>query len=71
VQQVGGSFGAAVVAMILQLQVAHHPAGPAGLAAAFGVTFWWSLAFTVLAAGAAPALEAGEDLIAASLPIAM
>ncbi len=49
-QQVGGSFGAAVVAMILQLQVAYHPAGPAGLAAAFGVTFWWSLAFTVLAA---------------------
>jgi EmrB/QacA subfamily drug resistance transporter len=51
VLQVGGSFGAAVlVAVILGGQVADHAgAGAAGLAVAFGHTFWWCLGFTVLA----------------------
>ena len=51
VMQVGGSFGAAVlVAVILGGEVADHAgAGAAGLAVAFGQTFWWCLGFTVLA----------------------
>jgi EmrB/QacA subfamily drug resistance transporter len=50
-QYLGGSFGAAVlVAVILGRQAAAHAAaGPAGLAIAFGHTFWWCLAFTALA----------------------
>jgi EmrB/QacA subfamily drug resistance transporter len=44
-QQVGGAFGTAVLAVILARQAAGHP-----LAIAFDDTFWWSLAFTALAA---------------------
>jgi hypothetical protein len=43
-QQVGGAFGTAVLAVILARQAAAHP-----LAVAFDHTFWWSLAFTALA----------------------
>jgi EmrB/QacA subfamily drug resistance transporter len=54
-QQVGGAFGASVLAVILQRQVAGHSgAGLAGAAAAFGATFWWCLGLTAL--GLAPAL---------------
>ena len=53
-QQLGGSFGAAVVAVILETQIAaHHVAGAAGLATAFAGTFWWTLALTALALPAA------------------
>jgi MFS family permease len=55
-QQVGGAFGAAVLAVILERQIAAHAgsaglglAHTAGLAAAFGATFWWCLGFTALA----------------------
>jgi EmrB/QacA subfamily drug resistance transporter len=49
-QQVGGSFGTAIMAMILQTQLAAHVAtGTAGRAAAFDNTFWWSIAFTAIA----------------------
>jgi hypothetical protein len=62
VQQVGGSFGAAVLVVILARQAAAHPAARAAvysaaqaaahsaeLATAFGHTFWWSVGFTALA----------------------
>jgi EmrB/QacA subfamily drug resistance transporter len=49
VQQIGGSFGAAVIAVILQTQMAAHPNGSAGLALAFAHTFWWSLGLAALA----------------------
>jgi EmrB/QacA subfamily drug resistance transporter len=51
VQFVGGAFGAAVlVAVILDREIAAHAAaGAAGLATAFGDTFWWCTGFTVLA----------------------
>ena len=50
VQQVGASFGTAVLAVILQHQAASHATGGnAGLATAFGHTFWWAVAFTALA----------------------
>jgi len=48
-QQIGGSFGTAVLAVVLDSALARHPGGPAEAAAAFGHTFWWSIAFTVLA----------------------
>jgi EmrB/QacA subfamily drug resistance transporter len=50
-QFVGGSFGAAVlVAVILDRQTAAHAAaGAAGLATAYGNTFWWCTGFTALA----------------------
>jgi EmrB/QacA subfamily drug resistance transporter len=51
-QQVGGSFGTAVLIVILELQVTRP--GTAGLATAFDRTFWWAIGFTV--AGALPAL---------------
>lgn len=49
VQQIGGSFGAAVIAVILQTQMVAHANGSAGLALAFGHTFWWSLGLAALA----------------------
>jgi EmrB/QacA subfamily drug resistance transporter len=47
-QQVGASFGTAVLAVILQRQVADHGMSADGLATAFGHTFWWAVAFTAL-----------------------
>jgi EmrB/QacA subfamily drug resistance transporter len=47
-QQIGASFGTAVLAMILARQTAAHP-GAAGEAIAFGHTFAWALGFTVIA----------------------
>jgi EmrB/QacA subfamily drug resistance transporter len=45
-QQLGGSFGTAVLAVILEGAVtAHH----GGLAAAFDVAFWWSAGFSAVA----------------------
>ena len=49
VQQIGGAFGAAVIAVILQTQMAAHANGSAGLALAFAHTFWWSLGLAALA----------------------
>lgn len=46
VQTVGASFGAAVLAVVLQHQLADHPGSPA---AAFAATFWWTIGFTALA----------------------
>jgi EmrB/QacA subfamily drug resistance transporter len=43
-QQIGGAFGTAVLAVILARQAAAHP-----VAVAFDNTFWWSLAFTAVA----------------------
>jgi len=52
-QQVGGSFGTAVLTVILELQLT-GPGHGAGLVTAFDRTFWWAIGFTV--AGALPAL---------------
>jgi hypothetical protein len=48
-QQVGGSFGAAVLAMILQRQSAARPATVTAQTVAFDHAFWWAVGFTVLA----------------------
>jgi EmrB/QacA subfamily drug resistance transporter len=47
-QQVGASFGTAVLAVILQHQ-SRGATDAAGLADAFGHTFWWAVGFTALA----------------------
>jgi protein-S-isoprenylcysteine O-methyltransferase Ste14 len=50
VQQVGGSFGAAVLAVILATQLASHAVLTAAIrVAAFDTAFWWAIGFTVLA----------------------
>ncbi|GAB3844969.1 MDR family MFS transporter [Dactylosporangium cerinum] len=54
-QQLGGSFGVAVVAVVLQRQVTDATDAAAGrpnldqIAGAFGNTFWWTVALTVVA----------------------
>ena len=49
-QQIDGSFGTAILAMILTTQLhAHAASGLSGQATAFGTAFWWSLGFTVIA----------------------
>ncbi|MFB7500729.1 MDR family MFS transporter [Streptomyces sp. NPDC056161] len=47
--QVGGSFGVAVAAVVLQHELAGHPGGPAAHASGFGVAFLWMTALTVIA----------------------
>jgi hypothetical protein len=60
-QQVGASFGTAVLAVILQHQAAGRAAaGATGLAAAFGHTFWWAVGFTAAAFIPALLLPAGR-----------
>jgi len=46
-QQLGGSFGIAILAVVLQQGISDHPG--AGLASAFADTYWWALGFTALA----------------------
>ncbi|HUN34273.1 MAG TPA: MDR family MFS transporter [Trebonia sp.] len=45
-QQVGGSFGTAVLAVILEEAIASHHGA---LASAFDIAFWWSVAFSAAA----------------------
>ncbi|MEV0401423.1 MDR family MFS transporter [Actinoallomurus sp. NPDC050550] len=61
-QQVGGSFGTAVLAVVLQRSIAAHAdGGPAGRASAFDVAFWWSIGFTAAAIVLALWLPAGSQ----------
>jgi EmrB/QacA subfamily drug resistance transporter len=55
-QQLGGSFGAATLAVILQSQLTAHPAD-----IAYADTFWWAIAFTVVAVVPALALHRGKS----------
>jgi drug/metabolite transporter (DMT)-like permease len=53
-QQLGGAFGAAILALILQHQIhstrpATPPPSPAGLSSAFATTFTWALIVAALA----------------------
>ena len=45
-QQIGGSFGTAVLAVILTAALAAHPGD---LSAGFDVAFWWAAGFSVVA----------------------
>jgi EmrB/QacA subfamily drug resistance transporter len=48
VQRVGAPFGVTVVAVILQGYLANATGTAAGIAGAFGTTFWWILAFSIV-----------------------
>jgi EmrB/QacA subfamily drug resistance transporter len=48
-QQVGGSFGVAVLAVLLEGFAANVAPSAAGLATAFNQAFWWAIAFTGVA----------------------
>jgi len=50
IQQVGGSLGAATLAVILAAQMAgHSPVSAADQLAAFHTAFWWAIGFSLLA----------------------
>jgi EmrB/QacA subfamily drug resistance transporter len=74
-QQLGGSFGAAVLTVILEGAIAAHPAAPAN---AFHVAFWWSAAFSAVAvllslwlpgAQRAPEASHGNSLVQRTDPV--
>jgi MFS family permease len=71
IQQVGGSFGSAILALILAgALTSHHAATAAASALAFNTAFWWAIAFTAIALIPAlllPAVQtppAGQDTTA-------
>jgi MFS family permease len=49
-QQLGGSFGVAILAVVLQRQLIAQAHSGGSVAAAYGHTFWWALGFIALAA---------------------
>src|SRR5262249_5059332 len=49
IQQVGGSFGSAILALILARALASHHLAAATRALAFHTAFWWAIALTALA----------------------
>jgi EmrB/QacA subfamily drug resistance transporter len=49
VLQVGGSFGAAVLSVVLAHQLSRGAATTAAHAIAFNTAFWWSIGFSILA----------------------
>ena len=50
VQQVGGSFGSAVLALILaSALLSHRAVTPAARGLAFDTAFWWAIGLTALA----------------------
>jgi EmrB/QacA subfamily drug resistance transporter len=61
-QQVGTSFGIAIVAVVLQSQLAH------GATAAFHGAFWWSIGITIAAIVPALALPAARPAAPAAIP---
>jgi MFS family permease len=76
-QQLGGSFGVSVLAVVLQRQLLTHVHHAGNLAAAYGHTFWWALAFIALAAiptallpGTTPEKAPGQPNGASTEPVA-
>ena len=50
-QTIGGAFGSAILATVLQRQTAGHAVSDLhAVAHSFNVTFWWAIGFTVVAA---------------------
>ena len=68
-QQVGGSFGVAVLAVILQTAaVGAHTLD--GIADAFDTAFWWAVGFTVLAIGLSFLLPGRRTVAPVAQPVA-
>jgi predicted cobalt transporter CbtA len=57
-QQVGASFGTAIVAVVLQSQLAH------GATSAFQAAFWWAVGIAVIAVVPAIALPGRREAAA-------
>jgi hypothetical protein len=63
--QLGGAFGAAAFALILQTQIAAHASGGlVALATAFENAFWWSIGLTALAIIPALFLPQMQEVVA-------
>ncbi|MGN6128471.1 MAG: MFS transporter, partial [Humibacter sp.] len=63
-QQLGGSFGTAILAVVLQSALtANASAGTAGVADAFDQAFWWSIGFSGLAMLLALALPSRQKAV--------
>jgi EmrB/QacA subfamily drug resistance transporter len=71
VQQLGGSFGTAILAVVLQSAlVANASRGPAGAADAYDQAFWWSIGFAGLATLLALALPGRPKKVVEPAPVA-
>jgi MFS family permease len=62
-QQIGGSFGVALLAVLLEGAVANAAPTLAGAASAFDLAFWWSICFTGLAVLVSFALPGRSSLV--------
>lgn len=68
-QQIGGSFGVAILAVILELSVT-AAGSPADVARGFDAAFWWAIGFTVVAMGVSLWLPGRAAVTDASAPAA-
>jgi EmrB/QacA subfamily drug resistance transporter len=70
VQRVGGSLGTAVLAVVLQHELAGTPT-PEAVAAGFGHTYWWAMAITAVSLVPALVLARAQRFAAARAPAAV
>jgi hypothetical protein len=69
VQRVGGSLGTAVLAVVLERQLAQAGSrGPGAVANGFGHTYWWAMAFTAVAMVPALVLARAQRSRPAAVP---
>lgn len=68
VAQLGGAFGTAVLAVILEAATS-GATDLTGLANGFDTAFWWAVGFTVVAVGVCLALPGRVKPVAAEAPI--
>ncbi|WP_417556371.1 MDR family MFS transporter [Microbacterium sp.] len=68
-QQLGGSFGTALLAVILEATT-HGATGLAGLASGFDTAFWWAVGFTVVAVGVCLVLPGRTTPVTSGAPAA-
>jgi EmrB/QacA subfamily drug resistance transporter len=63
-QQIGGSFGTAVLAVILEQSISGT--GPAALVSGFHVAFWWATGFSLVATALCAWLPGRTEVLAAA-----
>jgi MFS family permease len=69
-QQLGGSFGTALLAVILEATT-HGASDLAGLASGFDTAFWWAVGFTVVAVGVCLVLPGRTTPVTSGAPAAV
>lgn len=67
-QQVGGAFGTAILAVILEATT-NGATDLSGLAAGFDTAFWWAVGFTVVAVGVCVTLPGRPKPVGAGSPV--